>query len=69
MGALTEDTLQALEQLFADSPGSATIVFELLSPDGSVALLQAQQRVKVSPEFVEAARQICGEQAVETVAE
>jgi len=69
MGALTEDTLQALEKLFADSPGPARVVFELLSPDGCVARLQAQQRVKASPEFVEAARQICGEQAVETVAE
>jgi hypothetical protein len=69
MGGLTEDTLEALEQLFADSPGPAAVVFELRSPDGSVALLQAQQRVKISPELSEAVRQICGELAVETVAE
>jgi DNA polymerase III subunit alpha len=66
---LTENILGALEQLFADSPGAAAVVFELRSPDGSVALLQAQQRVKLSPELSEAVRQICGEQAVGTVAE
>jgi hypothetical protein len=67
--ALTEEILDALEQLFADSPGGVTVVFELRSPDGCVALLQAQQRVKLSPEFSEAVRQICGQQAVETVTE
>ena len=67
MQALTEDTLDALEQAFAGSPGPSSVVFELRSPDGSVALLQAQQRVTASPEFVEAVRRICGEQAVEAV--
>jgi DNA polymerase-3 subunit alpha len=67
MQSLTEDTLDGLEQLFADSPGPSSVVFELRSPDGSVAFLQAQQRVKASPEFVEAVRQICGEQAIEAV--
>jgi DNA polymerase-3 subunit alpha len=67
MQSLTEDTLDGLEQLFADSPGPSSVVFELRSPDGSVAFLQAQQRVRPSPEFVEAVRQICGEQAIEAV--
>ncbi len=67
MQALTEDTLDALEQAFAGSPGPSSVVFELRSPDGSVALLQAQQGVTVSPEFVEAVRRICGEQAIEAV--
>ena len=67
MQALTEDTLDALEQAFAGSPGPSPVVFELRSPDGSVALLQAQQGVTVSPEFVEAVRRICGEQAIEAV--
>jgi DNA polymerase-3 subunit alpha len=66
---LTEDALGALEKLFCDWPGPAVVVFELRSPDGSVALLQAQRRVRISPELSEAVRQICGEQAVETVAE
>jgi hypothetical protein len=40
----------------------------LFKPDGSVAVVQAQQRIKATPEFVEAVRQICGEQAVSVVA-
>jgi hypothetical protein len=43
------------------------VVFELHFPDGSVALLQAQQRVRANPELVEAVRKICGEQAIEMV--
>ena len=67
MQSLREDTLDALEELFTSSPGPSSVVFELCSPDGSIALLRAQQRVKASPEFVEAVRQICGEQAIEAV--
>src|SRR5256714_2185043 len=43
--SLNESTLDQLEDLFANSPGSRPVLFELHSPDGSVALLQAQQRV------------------------
>jgi hypothetical protein len=39
------------------------------SPDGSVAVLQAQQRVKSTPELAETVRQICGARSVATVAE
>jgi DNA polymerase-3 subunit alpha len=67
MQALTEDMLDALEQVFASSPGPSCVVFELRSSDGSVALMQAQQRVKVLPQFVETVRQICGEHAIEAV--
>jgi DNA polymerase-3 subunit alpha len=65
--ALSEETLDRLERLLAGTPGPCPVVFELHSPDGSVALLQAQQRVRVNPELVEAVRQICGEQAIEMV--
>jgi DNA polymerase-3 subunit alpha len=64
-----EETLDRLEDIFAASPGQTPVSFELCSPDGSVALLKAQQRVKVTPELVESVRQICGDRAVETVAE
>jgi hypothetical protein len=43
------------------------VLFELHSPDGSVALLQAQQRVAIKPELIESVRQICGQQAIELV--
>jgi len=43
------------------------VVFELCRPDGSVAVMCAQQRVKASAELVEAIRQVCGDRAVASV--
>jgi DNA polymerase III subunit alpha len=60
--------LDRLETLFGNFPGPCVVVFELRSADGSVALLQAQQRVRPNPELVEAVRQICGDRAVEMAA-
>ena len=62
--ALNEDTLERLEQLFSNAQGPSPVVFELRSPDGSVAMVHTQQRVLASPELVEAIRGICGEQAI-----
>src|SRR6267143_1824306 len=67
--SLTEETLDLLEGLFAASPGMCAVVFELCSPDGCVAVLQAQQRVKSAPELLEAVREICGNPAVRMVPE
>jgi len=69
MQSLTEETLDRLEDLFAASPGPCPVVFELCSPDGSVAVLPAQQRVKTSPELLEEVRKICGNPAVRMVPE
>jgi len=44
-------------------------VFEMCAPDGSVAVLRAQQRVKSTPELAETVRQICGARSVVTVSE
>jgi DNA polymerase-3 subunit alpha len=68
MQSLSEDLLDRLEDLFAGSPGTCPVVFELCGPDGSLAVMQAQQRVKTAPELVEAVQQLCGEDAVRTVA-
>jgi DNA polymerase III subunit alpha len=62
--SLTDETLDQLEDVLASSPGIIPVVFELCAPDRSVALLQAQQRVKVTPELVETVRRIYGEQAI-----
>jgi DNA polymerase-3 subunit alpha len=67
MGALSDRMLNELEELFAASTGPSPVLFELHSPDGSVAVLQAQQRVMVKPELIESVRQICGAQAIELV--
>src|SRR5258708_2341880 len=63
--SLSEGTLDLLEELFAGSPGPTPVLFELHSPDGSVAVLQATQRVTVKAELIESVRQICGAQAIE----
>ena len=62
---LNNDALDRLEQAFGGAPGPSPVVFELRSPDGAVALVQAQQRVRANAELVQAVRQICGEQAIE----
>jgi DNA polymerase-3 subunit alpha len=68
MQSINPEALDRLETLFGTFPGSCVVVFELHSADGSVALLQAQQRVRFNPELVEAVRQICGDRAVEMAA-
>jgi DNA polymerase-3 subunit alpha len=68
MRSINPDALDRLETLFGNFPGSCVVVFELRYADGSVALLQAQQRVRSNPELVEAVRQICGDRAVEMAA-
>jgi DNA polymerase-3 subunit alpha len=58
MASVTEETLDRLEKLFAGSPGTSQVVFELESPDGSIAVVPSRQRVKASPELMEAVRGI-----------
>jgi DNA polymerase-3 subunit alpha len=66
--SLEEDTLDHLEGLFSKFPGSSPVVFELVSPDGSVGIMQSQQRVCIGPDLAEAVRQICSGQDVGLVA-
>jgi DNA polymerase-3 subunit alpha len=68
VNALNEDALDRLEKLFAAAPGQSPVVFELHSPDGSVALLHSKQTVAIQPELVEEVKQICGQHAIELVA-
>ena len=62
--SLGDDTLRRLEGLFAEAPGGTPVVFELCAPDGSLATLQSQSRVRATPQLIEAVKQLCGEQAV-----
>ena len=68
MNLVSDETLSQLENLFAGAPGPTTVVFELVSPEGCVAALQSQKRVRVKPELEEAVRRICGQQAIQRVA-
>ena len=65
---LGAETLNHLEDLFADAPGNCQVVFELCHSNGSVAIWKTAQRVNPSPELAEAVRQVCGEHAVVVVA-
>jgi DNA polymerase-3 subunit alpha len=65
--SLNQKTLDHLEEILAGSPGSSQVVFELCSPDGSVAVIEARQHVKASPELVDAVRRFCGERAFRKV--
>src|SRR6266700_2200612 len=58
MASMTEATLDLLEKLFAGAPGASQVVLELESPDGTVAVVPSQQRVKATPELTEAVRRI-----------
>jgi len=63
MAAMSEQTLDRLEKLFAGAPGMSQVVFELEAPDGSVAVMPSQQRVKATPELMEAVRRVRSEAA------
>ena len=64
---LSEEAMDRLTELMADSPGNCPVIFELCRPDGSLAVMRAQQRVNPSPELVAAIRQVCGGNAVASV--
>jgi DNA polymerase III subunit alpha len=68
MNLVSDETLHQLENLFAGAPGPTTVVFELVSPEGCVAALQSQRRIRVKPELEEEVRRICGQQAIQRVA-
>jgi len=68
LARLDEGTLEQLDHLFASAPGPSTVVFELLSRDGKVALLQSQKKIRIQQELIDAVRQICGQQAIQMVA-
>ena len=67
LGMMDEFTLDRLKELFAGSPGPCPVAFELLSPDGAVATLRAEQRVRADEKLVGAVCEMCGPQAVEIV--
>jgi DNA polymerase-3 subunit alpha len=67
LAQLNEAVLDQLQELFANNPGACSVSFELRSRDGSVAMLQAQQRVRPAPELIAATMEVCGPNAVEVI--
>jgi DNA polymerase-3 subunit alpha len=68
LDSMDQFTLDRLQQLFASKPGACRVSFELVNPDGSTATLQAERRVRLDRELIEAVREMCGPEAVEVVA-
>jgi DNA polymerase-3 subunit alpha len=67
LGAMDEFTLDQLKELFARSPGPCQIAFDMIDPDGSVATLRTNQRVRPDDKLLNAVRQMCGADAVQVV--
>jgi DNA polymerase III subunit alpha len=64
---MDELTLEHLERLFERKPGGCRVFFQLVHPDGSVATLEAERRVRPDRELVEAVREMCGPEAVQVI--
>ena len=67
LGVMDEYTLDRLKELFSRSPGPCPIAFDLLDPDGAVATLRSNQKVRVDDRLLDAVRQMCGADAVEVI--
>jgi DNA polymerase-3 subunit alpha len=63
-GGLSDEMLDRLKVLLSEAPGGTPVIFELCAPDGALALLQAQSRVRTTPELIDALRELCGDQAI-----
>jgi len=57
--------LDELKELFANKPGSCSVAFDLVSPEGAVATLRADQRVRADQELVREVCRLCGDDAVQ----
>jgi len=64
MAAVDANIIDELKRLFAGKPGSCSIAFDLISSEGAIATLQADQRVRPDQDLVQAVRKLCGEDAV-----
>jgi DNA polymerase-3 subunit alpha len=69
LAEMDESTIDRLQELFEEKPGSCPVTFELLLRDGTHATLQAQQRVRADRALVAAVCEMCGPDAVEVVSE
>jgi DNA polymerase-3 subunit alpha len=65
MASVDPATLDKLKELFATKPGTCSIAFDLISPEGTVATLRADQRVRADKELVDKVRGLCGEDTVQ----
>ena len=64
IGSLDATLMDELKQLFVNKPGSCAVAFDMVSPEGAVATLRADQRVRADQELVNQVCKLCGENAV-----
>ncbi|MBI1749786.1 MAG: DNA polymerase III subunit alpha [Acidobacteria bacterium] len=62
-----ESILDRLEEIFDRKPGQCRVAFELLRPDGEVAELQTDRRVRPDKDLVLEIQELCGADAVEVL--
>jgi DNA polymerase-3 subunit alpha len=57
--------LDALKELFVNRPGPCAVSFEITSPEGAMATLRADQRVKADQDLVKEVTRLCGDSSVQ----
>ncbi len=62
-----EGILDRLEEIFDRRPGPCRVAFELMQPDGAVAELETDRRVRPDKELVLEIQELCGADAVEVL--
>jgi DNA polymerase-3 subunit alpha len=65
MNVLDTAILDELKRLFVSKPGSCAVAFDLISSDGVVATLSADQRIKPDDGLIREVCRLCGENAVQ----
>ena len=65
LSAVDAGVLDQLKELFASKPGSCSVAFDLISAEGDVATLRADQRVRPDQELVREVCRLCGDNAVQ----
>jgi DNA polymerase III subunit alpha len=67
LSAMDEYTLDQIKTVLAGSPGPCPIAFDILDPDGSMATLASNQRVRIDERLVNRLQEMPGVGAVEVV--
>jgi DNA polymerase-3 subunit alpha len=65
LGAVDAGVLDELKELFTNKPGSCSVAFDLVSPEGAVATLRADQRVRPDQDLLREVCRLCGDNAVQ----
>ncbi len=65
LGELDPGVLDELKALFTNKPGPCAVAFDLIFPEGSMATLRADQRVRADQELVREVCRLCGDNSVQ----